>query len=203
VTEFISGGSSIMIEKNAVFGELLYVGLVFEKGRYRSNGIWKYAYSKSFKKNISLLREIAQCMQKEFKKEEDNIFIRKIYNEIKCDNILTVAYPFNKVINDTNMENFIITDCNNENKHIKIIIFINKLLEDVLFELDRGLKKDKEKIGRLLFSLHNLPRVYLDKEAYTLCSLGQEGITVDNALEYSKMSMSKEMLSNYKSLLLF
>ena len=142
-------------------------------------------------------------MQKEFKKEEDNIFIRKIYNEIKCDNILTVAYPFNKVINDTNMENFIITDCNNENKHIKIIIFINKLLEDVLFELDRGLKKDKEKIGRLLFSLHNLPRVYLDKEAYTLCSLGQEGITVDNALEYSKMSMSKEMLSNYKSLLLF
>ena len=156
-----------MIEKNAVFGELLYVGLVFEKGRYRSNGIWKYAYSKSFKKNISLLREIAQCMQKEFKKEEDNIFIRKIYNEIK------------------------------------IIIFINKLLEDVLFELDRGLKKDKEKIGRLLFSLHNLPRVYLDKEAYTLCSLGQEGITVDNALEYSKMSMSKEMLSNYKSLLLF
>ena len=82
-----------------------------------------------------MLREIAQCMQKEFKKEEDNIFIRKIYNEIKCDNILTVAYPFNKVINDTNMENFIITDCNNENKHIKIIIFINKLyiVKDSIF----------------------------------------------------------------------
>ena len=105
-----------MIEKNAVFGELLYVGLVFEKGRYRSNGIWKYAYSKSFKKNISLLREIAQCMQKEFKKEEDNIFIRKIYNENKCDNILTVTYTINKVINDKNMKNFIIINFNNENK---------------------------------------------------------------------------------------
>ena len=81
---------------------------------------------------------------------------------------------------------------------IKIIIFINKLLEDVLFELDRGLKKDKEKIGRLLFSLHNLPRVYLDKEAYTLCSLGQEGITVDNALEYSKMILEKVLKKDIK-----
>ena len=201
VIRFMCGGYSIVMEKNAVFGELLYVGLVFEKGRYRSSGIWKYTYSKSFKKNISLLREIAKCMQKEFEKEEDNIFMRKIYSEIKCDNILKDAYPFNIDINNVNMKTCIITDCNNENKYIKIIILIIKLLEDILFELDKGIKKDKEKIGRLLFSLHNLPRVYLKKEANTLCSLRQESITVDNALEYSRMSMNKEMLSNYKSFL--
>lgn len=65
------------MEKNAVFGELLYVGLAFEKGRYKSKGIWNLSYYKSLKSHIELLREIAKCMQKEFNMENDNYFLRK------------------------------------------------------------------------------------------------------------------------------
>lgn len=53
----------------------------------------------------------------------------------------------------------------------------------------------------LLISLHNLPRVYLKKEANTLYLLGWAGIEIDDALQYSKMNMSKEMLGNYKDFL--
>lgn len=136
-----------MIEKNAVLGELLYMGFVFEKGRCKSSGIWKYTYRKSLKKHMNLLNEIAICMQKEFEKEEDNAFLRKIYEEIQCDKVLRQVYPVNKTVDELNMKNFVITDCSNENKHIKVITLILKLLEDVLSELDKGLKKDKEKIA--------------------------------------------------------
>ena len=184
------------MEKNAVFGELLYVGLVFEKGRCRSSGIWKRSYSKSLKKHIGLLREIAKCMQKEFDIENDNYLLRKVYNEIQCDDILKKFYPFNVAIDEVSKKNYLITVCNNNNKHMKIIELMIKLFENILFELDKGFKKDKDKISRLVFALHNLPRVYLSKEECTLCMLGQDGINLDMALEYSKMSMNEEVMAD-------
>lgn len=188
----------IMIEKNAVFGELLYMGLVYEKGRCKSNGLWKHGYSKSLKKHINLLKEIVICMQNEFEKEEDNIFLRNIYNEVYCDNVLKKVYAFNESSDKLIMKRFIITDCSDENKHLDVIVLIHKLLEEVSLELDKGLRKDKKKISRLLFSLHNLPRVFLNKEADTLYSLGNAGIEVDDAIRYARMSMDKELLCKYK-----
>ena len=185
-----------MIEKNAVLGELLYRGLVWEKGRCKSSRLWKYTYSKSLKKHINLLHEIAMCMQKEFIKEEDNAFLRKIFEEIQCDNVIRRAYR-NMTADELNMKNFVITDCNDQNRHIKILALILKLLEDVSLELDKGFKKDKRKICDLLFALHNLPRVYLSKEANTLFERGA-GIGPDEALQYSRMSMDMEMLRKYK-----
>ena len=186
------------MEKNSVFGELLYVGLVFEKGRCKSNGIWKHSYIKNLKKHIELLKRIAKCMQGQFSLEEDNLLLMEVCHEIQYDRELKKYYPFSIVFDGTNINKALITDCKDENKHIEIIDLIIKLLEDVSYELDKGLRKDKEKISRMIFSLHNLPRVYLSKEENTLCSLGQAGITSDEALEYSKLSMDESMLSSYK-----
>ena len=127
------------MEKNAVFGELLYIGLVFEKGRCKRSGIWNRSYIKSLKIHIGLLIEIAKCMQ------------------------------------------------------------IIRLLGDILSELDKGFRRDKEKICKLIFALHNLPRVYLSMEEPTLCLIGQRGINLDDALNYSKMSMDDEMIVCYKN----
>ena len=132
----VRGDMFKIIEKNAVWGELLYRGFVWEKGRCRSSGLWKYTYIKSLKKHINLLNEIAMCMQKEFAKEED-----------------------------------------------------------------KGLKKDKRKICDLLFSLHNLPRVYLSKGASTLFELRGAGIGESDALQYSKSWMNEEMLRIYEDFL--
>ena len=184
------------MERNSVLGELLYIGLLFEKGRCKGRGIWKHSYTKSLKKHVELLKKIAEQMQGQFQIEEDNIYLINVCNEIQNDRELKRYYPFDKVPTIGKKESKI-TGCEDENRHIEIISLIINLLDDILLELDKGLRKDKEKICKMIFSLHNLPRVYLNKKEQTLCSLGQDSITSDEALEYSKLSMDEDMLSNY------
>lgn len=186
------------MEKNSVFGELLYIGVVFEKGRYKSSGIWRFSYTRNFKKHIKLLVRVAECMQNQFDVETDNIILRKVCCEIQSDKVLNKYYPFYKEVNEVNYDGTMITECQDSNQHIEIINLILKLLEDILIELDKGTKKDKEKIGRIIFVLHNLPRVYLREKANTLCMLGQKGITLDEAFAYSKSWMDEDMLSCYE-----
>lgn len=189
------------MEKNSVFGELLYIGLVFEKGRFKSRGLWKIKYIKNMKKHLKLLLKLAECIKEEFRLEEDNNILKIICDKIKCDNELKKYYPFAFTFNELDLNDMMITSCKSENKHIEIINLIIKLLQDGLAELNMGLKKDKKKIGEIIFSLHNLPRVYLNKEGNTLCLLQQEGITVNEALEYSKLSMGEEMRLKYRQYL--
>ena len=183
------------MEKNAVLGEILYIGLIFEKGRCKSSGIWRHSYVQSLRKHIQLLKEVAECIEKPFQITEDNILLKKVYCEISADTILKEHYPFSKAA-DVRGEN-IITECGDKNKYIEIIRFMNKLLEDILLELNMGVRKDKEKISRLIFSAHNLPRVYLSIDANSLCSLRKEGISPKEALAYSKLSMDDRMIINY------
>lgn len=37
--------------------------------------------------------------------------LRKVCNEIQGDNVLRNAYPFNKVVDELNTRNYMITDC--------------------------------------------------------------------------------------------
>lgn len=187
------------MEKNAVFGELLYIGLVFEKGRCKRSGIWNSSYIKSLKIHIGLLIEIAKCMQKELSIEKDNYLLKTIYYEIKSDSILKNTYHFYGVIDGLDETNYLITVCKSKNEYKKIAEFIIRLLGDILSELDKGFRRDKEKICKLIFALHNLPRVYLSMEEPTLCLIGQRGIDLDDALNYSKMSMDDEMIVCYKN----
>ena len=184
-----------VIEKNAVLGEILYIGFVFEKGRCKSDGIWKYSYIRSLKKHIILLEKVAKCMQTKFQIERDNLFLKKIYYEIEADIVLKSNYPFCKLIEE---EEILIKDCQDENQHLEINNLIIKMLEDILVELNKGMRKDKEKITRIIFSLHNLPRVYLKKGIDTLFMLNQNGISSEEALLYSKLSMDENMLSIYE-----
>ena len=140
-------------------------------------------------------------MKEQFQKEKDNILLKQIYHEIKTDLVLQTYYPFNKVLDDVNINVDLITYCQDENKHTEVLNLIIQLLEDVLFELDKSFRKDKDKIWKMLCSLHNLPRVYLSNDANTLCMLRQKGITVCEAFSYSKLSMDENMLSNYKDFL--
>lgn len=70
-------------------------------------------------------------------------------------------------------------------------------MEDISYELNKRLGKDKEKICKMIFSAHNLPRVYLCKDNDTLCLLHQNGITSNEALEYSRLNMNEDMLLKY------
>lgn len=185
------------MEKNEVLGEILYVGLVFEKGRCKNSGIWKMSYVKSLKKHIRLLKVITECMKKPFREMEDNICLHKVCSEILNDTTLRKHYPFWNVENIMCSERSLITNCQNENIHMEIVCFLDRLLEDIILELNKGIRKNKEKINRIIFSAHNLPRVYLNEEATSLCLLKQEGISPQEAFAYSKLSMDDSMLLDY------
>ena len=104
------------MEKNAVFGELLYIGLVFEKGRCKRSGIWNSSYIKSLKIHIGLLIEIAKCMQKELSIEKDNYLLKTIYYEIKSDSILKNTYHFYVVIDGLDETNYLILNYSRNNR---------------------------------------------------------------------------------------
>lgn len=93
----------------------------------------------------------------------------------------------------------IITECREENKCNEIVDFLNELLGDILLELGKGIRKDKQKIIKMIFSAHNLPRVYLSKNISTLCLMGRYGIGPEEALKYAKLSMDEGMMIKYNS----
>lgn len=186
------------MEKNSVFGEILYVGLVFEKTRCKSSGLWKRSYVRNLYKHIDLLKKVAYCLQEPFSIEKDNGVLKEVCLKIKNDIKLKNYYPIREGFSE-NMHKDIITDCDENLSNPIIIEFVIRMLEDLSAELKKGFHKDKEKICKLIFSLHNLPRVYLRKNNTTLCMLCQDGITTDLAITYSKLCMDEEMKRKYEN----
>ena len=189
------------MEKNAILGEILYIGLVFEKGRCNASGIWKRTYIQNLSKHIRLLKEVSECMKNSFQIVEDNILLKKVCNEILDDENLKKHYPFCGFEEVIKSNEKIITECREENKCNEIVDFINQLLGDILLELGKGIRKDKQKIIKMIFSAHNLPRVYLSKDISTLCLMGRYGIGPEEALKYAKLSMDEGMMIKYNSFL--
>lgn len=185
------------MEKNAVLGELLYIGLVFEKGRCKSKGIWKRVYIQSLKKHIQLLKEVAECMQKPLCMVDDNLLLSRVLQEIHADEILRKYYPFCESKCGSDCSASMITYCQDEKIYIKITDLTIKLFDDIILELDKGFKRDKEKIIRMIFAAHNLPRVYLNEDEKTLFLLRQHAISPEDAFMYSKLSMDNKLLSKY------
>ena len=140
-------------------------------------------------------------MKNSFQAVEDNILLKKVCNEILDDEILKKHYPFCSFEEVIKSNKKIITECREENKYNEIVDFINQLLGDILLELGKGIRKDKQKIIKMIFSAHNLPRVYLSKDISTLCLMGRYGIGPEEALKYAKLSMDEGMIIKYNSFL--
>ena len=149
------------MEKNAILGEILYIGLVYEKTRCKSPGLWKRSYVRNLDKHIELLKKVAKCIQAPFNIENDNMLLEEVLLEIQNDSNLRNYYPLKKSYM-LKTQGMIITECKAQNNII--IDFVIRLLDDLLLELRKGFRKDKEKICKMIFSLHNLPRVYLNKD---------------------------------------
>ena len=187
------------MEKNSVLGELLYIGLVCEKGRAKSSGIWGYSYKKSVKRHVEILKKITKCMQDEFNVENDNAFLRRVCLEINCDKTLRRCYPLKEMLSELVSGQNIITTWKEENKHVEIICLIDKMLEDILMELKKKVGKDKERISNLMHALHNLPRVYLNTEDVLRPPHEKFGIDSETAMKYCKLGMDENMLKTYFS----
>lgn len=172
-----------------VIGELLYIGIVAEKGR--CYGIrWKFGYKKTLRSHIIALYELQKSLQltdEQSVRTEIEKFI------VMCNE----NYEIGKFYNLTEKKiGRLYIGVNN--------IVINQLMAQLFYDLIIAIKKtyiNKRKVYDLLCALHNLPRVYLGKNKETLCDLRKEAISEQDAIKYTFNNMSLDMKKKYQDLM--
>lgn len=175
-----------------IIGELLYIGIVAEKGR--CYGVrWKRGYKKVLKKHIWGLAELQTCLQ-----SSNSDVMLQINNFVKLCNsnkeIGKLYFFSNKEYKELNIRR----DDKNFNMTNKLM---DALFVDLKIELNRPFIH-KKKVYDLLCALHNLPRVYLGENKKTLCELKQQAICEEDAIKYSFQNMNDAMRDKYQKIFL-
>lgn len=171
-----------------IIGELLYIGIVAEKGR--CYGVrWKFGYKKTLKKHIAALNQLQKCLQSGDEKVSHTI-IKKFILVCEKDYEIGKFYQFsNKQIDEAIIGK----------NYQKINQLIDELFLDLLTEINK-LCINKREVYDLLCTLHNLPRVYLGRNKETLCDLKQETISEQDAIKYAFSNMNPSMVKKYQNL---
>lgn len=187
------------MEKYSLFGELLYIGFVCEKGRCKSSGLWKWGYKRILYKHIVMLKQIIQCILLEGITDQDVSVIKKFIELAQTERDIGKYYPISEhMINLLQECNYSIINsvdpkkCNNNINHL-----MDEITSEILKLLDKGIIVNKKKLSMLIRAVHNLPRVYLGNDKQTLCSLEQPAIDFRDAIEYSFSNMDKDTKQKY------
>lgn len=172
-----------------VIGELLYIGIVAEKGRCYERR-WKFGYKKTLYKHIAALNELQKCLLLT-DEGSANTVIEKFVAVCRENYEIGKFYNFSdKVIGGE--------------LHVGINYrVINQLMDELFLDLITEMKRtciQKRKVYVLLCALHNLPRVYLGKDKETLCGLMQEAVSEQEAIEYAFDNMNADMKKKYEHL---
>lgn len=170
-----------------IIGELLYIGLVAEKGR--CYGVrWQFGYKRNLKKHILALNELQMCLQlKNEKKSHDTI--KKFIVMCGENREIGKFYKFSdKQIDEARLGI----------SYDKVERLINELFLDLVTELQKPYIH-KRKVYDLLCALHNLPRVYLGRDKETICDLKQLGISEEDAIKYSFDNMNTSLKEKYQN----
>lgn len=188
------------MEKYSLFGELLYLGFVCEKGRCKSSGFWKLGYKRILHKHIVLLSKLIQCILVSEISDNDALILKKFIESIQTEKDIIKYYPINedtmKKLQDSNYS--IITSIDSDRCNNNINLLMNDITTEILELLDHKFFLNKKRIAILIRAIHNLPRVYLGKGLHTLCNIEQPAIDYKAALEYSFNNMDEDTRQRYR-----
>lgn len=187
------------MEKYSIFGELLYIGFVCEKGRCKSTGLWKWGYKKVLYKHIVLLKQMIQCMLVSEITDDDVSILKKLIELIQTEEDIGRYYPIDgetiKKLQDCNFLIVKTIDSNRNNNSVNLLM--NDITTEILENLSNGIIVNKKKITMLIKAIHNLPRVYLGNDTQTICNINQPSIGYKDAIEYSFSYMDKDTKQKY------
>lgn len=179
------------MDKNAVLGELLYIISNYEKGRIKTTGIWRKQYKNSLKKSLEIMQLLVY-----FLKTNKNITIEEMQpifdyykqNTYKIFPQSTIVFD-DYISNETNI--FLNTVYKEKNASLRVVEYMESILkkcDTLLVDKDRQYKM---KVSSLIKAFHNLPKVYLDPTVKTLCNIGIQPISEDEAIDYAESYISK------------
>ena len=176
------------MEKNRVLGELLYIGLRYEKSRP-----WKRKFKKEQTEHIVLLREILMAMMEGEVSKNDTLVIEKRKD-------LEKQYRFTEDVRKkfSNKEYTLITVVDDSFLQPEINELMLCLLNEVIEKLSLFFV-DKKRVKKLLQALHNLPRVYLTQNSPTLCDRKEARLNPELAMKYAEDNMDDSMKEKYKN----
>ena len=188
------------MEKYSLFGELLYLGFVCEKGRCKSSGFWKFGYKRILHKHIILLRQLIQCILVSEISDNDALILKKFIESIRTEKDIIKHFPLNgetiRKLQDSNYS--IITSIDSDRCNNNINLLMNDITTEIIELLDHKFFLNKKRIAMLIRAIHNLPRVYLGKGLHTLCNIEQPAIDYKAALEYSFNNMDEDTRQRYR-----
>lgn len=171
-----------------IIGELLYIGIVAEKGRcYGVN--WKLGYKKILRKHIIALNELQRCLHSNDEKMLHSTIESFI---VLCEENYEIG-KFYKFSNKHPNKFYI------GKSYKKVNRLIDRLFIDLLTEINK-VCINKRKVYDLLCALHNLPKVYLGRNKETLCNLKQESVSEYDAIKYTFCNMNSSMIKKYQNL---
>ena len=93
----------------------------------------------------------------------------------------------------TSFDKVFLSVCNRENGFLKITQYMESILTQCNILLANKEKQYKTKISSLIRSFHNLPKVYLEPTTQTLCNIGIQAISEDEAIDYAEQYVSKKL----------
>lgn len=169
-------------------GELLYIGIVAEKGR--CYGVrWNTSYRNILRIHLIELRKICLLLY-------DASNIESVLNNfaVVCENEDEIG-KFYSVSNWKYVEKW--DDI--EVFHPIILQLMSILLDEVIEEVNK-MFVNKKKVYILLNCLHNLPRVYFDEKEETLCNLKCLPISEEEALSYVFQNANDDVKKIFGSL---
>ncbi len=171
-----------------VIGELLYIGIVAERGRCYGK-CWKFGYKKTLRRHVIELNKLQKCLQ-----SDDKEFVKAVIEEFisVCNDNPEIGKFYNF---QTNQVDKLYVGKGN--------IIIDRFIKELFLELTTEINRPiifKKKVYYILCALHNLPRIYLGKDKATLCNLNQEGILERDAIRYSLENMTVDMKKKYQNM---
>ena len=178
------------MDKLPALGELLYIISNYEKGRIKTTGIWGIKYKKSLLESLEIMSKIIELLagDKDVSHEEMMPimqFCRKNINIIFSTKTLDITNENSMICLAASKD-----QCKMSSK--SEVIFCMREITNRCFDLIANKEKGyKLQIFYLLMAFHNLPKVYLDVKAETLCNIGVCPISEEEAIKYAKSYIHK------------
>jgi len=178
------------MDKFAVLGELLYIISNYEKGRLKTTGIWSRRYINSLRESLEMMGRITELLAEDTDVSQEEIMpIMEFYRQN-----LNIIFPASEsawIGEDGLKELEVKKDQSQTAGREEVICHMRKILSECFDLLERKGRRYKYRLFYLLMAFHNLPKVYLDATAETLCNIGISAISEEDAIKHANSYMKK------------
>ncbi|WP_110931550.1 hypothetical protein [Paenibacillus bouchesdurhonensis] len=184
--------------KNTIYGEILYVGFVAEKGRVFSR-IGKYSYRRILRKHAFFWQSVIWRMIDGAYTEEDEQLIDDFIDLCQTQKEIGKFYcPQSKSFAEIKQRIQLgMRQADNNKEDIIILSFMNELVLELIALLKPKIMINRDKVHLTIRALHNLPKYFLHGSETFIYQISNAGANFQDTIAYSISNMDESMKKRY------